>query len=305
MNIGIITVRGPDYHPNQRLCEAAVERGHRVTLVHPYRVWPSIIAAKHGLVIPPDFETPDVLMPRQGATIGNSCLALIQQCRLMGIPVVNELEAIRLAKHQFFALMTLAANKIPVPDTFFINALEGFEAAVDQLGGPPVVIKQVSGRQGKGVLLVKTIHEFHQIHTRHLDQRSGLLVQRFIPPDGRRDIRILVLGKEIVGAMELTPKSGDFRSNYHITGESHPTELSSELKAVALKASKTIGLEIAGVDVILDRRQRINVIEVNYSPGFKGLEAATGLDVAGRMVDYVIATYCKREGGNCERSELT
>ena len=176
--------------------------------------------------------------------------------------------------------------------------MEGFEAAVDQLGGPPVVIKQVSGRQGKGVLLVKTIPEFHQIHTSHLNQRSGLLVQRFIPPDGRRDIRILVLGGEIAGAMELTPKTGDFRSNYHITGESRPTELSSELKAVALNASKAIGLEIAGVDVIVDRRQQINVIEVNYSPGFKGLEAATGLDVAGSMVDYVITTYGIRKGGN-------
>jgi len=290
MHIGIITVRGFDYHPNRRLRQAAAERGHRLTLVHPYRVWPSIIQSDHGLVIPPGFDMPDVLVPRQGATIGHSCLVFIQQCHLMGIPVVNDLQAILLAKHQFFALMRLGTQKIPVPDTCFINAPEGFEAAVTRLGGAPVIIKQVSGRQGKGVILVKTIREFQQMHPRHLDPRAGLLVQRFIPPEGRRDFRILVLGKEIVGAMELKSATDDFRSNYHLTGKSYPTEPSAEIATVAIKAAQSLGLEIAGVDIIVDRNQKINVMEVNYSPGFKGLEAATGLDVAGRMVDYVTAT---------------
>ncbi|GAI93448.1 unnamed protein product, partial [marine sediment metagenome] len=110
-------------------------------------------------------------------------------------------------------------------------------------------------------------------------------------PAGRQDIRVLVIGGKVAGAMELRPKEGDFRANYHLSRESRPRDLTSELEGIALKAAAAVGLEIAGVDLIVDQNDRVNVIEVNYSPGFKGLEAATGLDIAGLIVDYVANTY--------------
>jgi ribosomal protein S6--L-glutamate ligase len=122
-------------------------------------------------------------------------------------------------------------------------------------------------------------------------------VQRFIPPTGRQDIRVLVVGRNIVGAMELHPKKGDFRANYHLSKESRPRDLTPELTRIALKASNAVGLEIAGVDLIVDINGRVSVIEVNYSPGFKGLEAATGLDIAGRIVGYVADTYGGKKHG--------
>jgi len=294
MNIGIITVRNSDYHPNKRLGEAAVQHGHKTFLLHPYRLWPSLVESKPGVSGQPDIETLDVVLPRQGATLGDSCLALIRHIGLMGIPLVNDLDSIFLAKNQFHTLQVLAASRMLVPDTFFVNSPEGFKQAIDCLKSYPVVLKQVSGRQGKGVVLVKNELKLDSVIHDHLDKRKGLLVQRFIPPMGRQDIRVLVVGGKAAGAMELKPKKGDFRANYHLNQKGCSMNLSAELERVALKAVDTIGLEIAGVDLIVDQDGRAMVIEVNYSPGFKGMEATTGLDIAAKIVEYVVTSYHKK-----------
>ena len=294
MNIGIITVRDSDYHPNKRLDNAASQHGHKTILVHPYRLWPSLVENKIGVSGQPDIQTLDVVLPRQGATIGDSCLALIHHMSLMGIPVVNDLDSILLAKNQFQTLQVLAASRILVPDTFFVNSPEGFKQAITRLKGYPVVLKQASGRQGKGVILVKTKQNLDSAIHEHLDKRKGLLVQRFIPPAGRQDIRVLVVGGKVAGAMELKPKKGDFRANYHLAKESRSKDLSAELEEIALRAADAVGLEIAGIDLILDQEGRAMVIEANYSPGFKGMEAATGLDIASKIVEYVVSTYHKK-----------
>jgi ribosomal protein S6--L-glutamate ligase len=302
LNIGIITVRDHDYHPNRRLGEAASERGHRITLVHPYRVWPVLNSSEPTLIGQSGMDFLDVVLPRQGATIGDSCLALIRHFSLMGIPVINDLDAIRLAKNQFLTLQTLTAARIPIPETVFVNSPDGFQGALAQLGGYPVVAKQVSGRQGDGVILVETSAGAESVTEKHLDARKGLLVQRFIPLAGRQDIRVLVLGGKVVGTMELRPKQGDFRANFHLSRDSRPKDLSPQQEEIALKAASAVDLEIAGIDLIVDQKDRVSVIEVNYSPGFKGLEAATGLDIAGRIVEYVVSTYGR--GKNSKRLQV-
>jgi ribosomal protein S6--L-glutamate ligase len=291
MNIGIITVRDRAYHPNRRFGEAASERGHRTTLVHPYRVWPALKGGEPTVVGQPNMDTLHAVLPRQGATIGDSCLALIRHFSLMGLPLVNDLDAIRLTKNQFLTLQALTAARIPVLETIFVNSPQGLQEALAQLGGYPVVVKQVSGRQGKGITLVDSNADEEIIASRHLDKRKGLLVQRFVPLSGRQDIRVMVVGGKSLGAMELRPKQGDFRANFHLSKESRPIDLSPEQEAIALKAAYAVDLEIAGVDLIVDQKGGVSVIEVNYSPGFKGLESATGLDIAGQIVDYIAETY--------------
>ena len=293
ITIGLITVRGPDYHPNLRLAEAAQKRDYKTLLVHPYRVWPDLSGKKFTFLGLPDREVPDVVVPRQGATIGESCLALIHQFGLMGIPVVNNLDSIRISKNKFLTLQVLTEAGIPAPDTLFVNSEEGFWEAVKRLGGTLLVAKQVSGRQGTGVILFDSINSAAVSIKDYLDRRSGLLIQRFIPPAGRKDIRVLVIGGEVVGAMELKPREGDFRANFHLSGESYPKDLSRDLARIAVKAVASVGLDIGGVDLLLDETGRAYVIEVNYSPGFKGLEAATGMDIAGKIVDYAVKTFRK------------
>ena len=291
MNIGIITAEGYHYPPTKRLAEAAAEKGHRIIVVDPVYVWPVLVNGSPGLEGELDIAMLDVVLPRQGATVNDSSLKLVPHLHRMGIPLVNNLDAIRLAKDQFLTLQALSAIQLPIPDTGFINSIEGFHLVLDRLGGYPVVLKQASGRVGEGVFLVKTEHQARLILHNNLETGKGMLVQRFIPPKNRLNIRVLVIGGKIAGAMKLKSKPGDFRSNFHLTQKSWPVELLPEWEEIALKAADALGLEIAGVDLIVDQKGEVRVIEVNYSPGFSGLEAATGLDIAGRIIDYVVKTY--------------
>lgn len=294
MNIGIITAEGYDYPPTKRLKEAAAEKGHRIVVVDPIYVWPVLVNGRPGLEGELDISMLDVVLPRQGATVNDSSLKLVPHLHRMGIPLINNLDAIRLAKDQFLTLQALSAVQLPIPDTGFINSIDGFHLVLDRLGGYPVVLKQASGRVGEGVFLVKTEHQARLILHNNLETGKGMLVQRFIPPEDRLNIRVLVIGEKVAGAMKLKPKPGDFRSNFHLTQKSWPVELLPKWEEIALKAADALGLEIAGVDLVVDEKGKVRVIEVNYSPGFSGLEAATGLDIASRIIDYVVETYGRR-----------
>ncbi|MBW1891328.1 MAG: RimK family alpha-L-glutamate ligase [Deltaproteobacteria bacterium] len=289
MNIGIITVRDLDYHPNGRLSQSAAEKGHRAVLIHPYEVWPKIGEEGLGYEGRPDLRSMDVIMPRQGATIGESSLTLLHHLSHMGIPLVNDFDAVRITRSQIMTLQALAIEKIPVPDTLFVNSRKGFFKAIPLTGGYPVVVKQVSGRQGAGIQLVENRNQADAMLAKDIDLRTGILLQRFIPTVGRQDLRIFVVGGRAAGAMEIQPENGDFRANFHLTRKSRPRKVTPMLEKIALDAARVTGLDIAGIDLIVDRHDDIYVIEVNYSPGFKGLEKATGLDIAGCMIDCAIA----------------
>ncbi len=298
MNIGIITAEGYEYPPTMRLSEAAEKKGHRIIVVDPLQLWPILKGGRPATVGASDIGTLDVVLPRQGATVNDSSLTLIPHVKLLGIPLVNNLDAIRLAKDQFLTLQALSTVRLPIPDTGFINSYEGFQSVLARLGGYPVVVKQASGRVGEGVFLVNTEHKARLILHNNLIASKGMLVQKFIPPVNRQDIRVLVIGGKIAGAMKLKPNPGDFRANFHLTKKSWPVDLPSNWENISLRAAEALGLEIAGVDLIVDQKGVVSVIEVNYSPGFSGLEAATGLDIAGRIIDYVVETYGKRPSNN-------
>ena len=291
INIGIITAEGYEYPPTKRLSEAAAQRGHRLIVVDPLQVWAILEGGDPGMVGMPDIEILDVVLPRQGSTVNDSSLALVPHLWHMGIPLVNHLDAIRLAKDQFLTLQALSAAQLPIPDTGLINSYEGFQSVLARLGGFPVVVKQVSGRVGEGVCLVETDHKARLILHNNLEPSKGMLVQKFIPPDNRQDIRVLIIGGVVVGAMKLKPKEGDFRANFHLSKKSWPVDLATEWENVSLRAADALDLEIAGVDFMVDPYGKVWVVEVNYTPGFSGLEAATGLDIAGRIIDYVAETY--------------
>jgi ribosomal protein S6--L-glutamate ligase len=287
MNIGIMTVNDFSFHPTMRLAQAAKKRGCNTILINPYQMLSGIQRCQFRYSIKDLPQPPDVVLPRQGSPMGDYGLALLRQFMHLGIPLINGLEGISIARNQYITLQTLAAAGLPVPDTFFITAQEGFHRAVERLGGYPVIVKQIDGMGGEGVDRVKQGDDISHLCETLLKEKKGAVVQRFIPPENRRDLRILVVGDQVSGAMALTPKKGEFRSNFHLDGQAGPIDLSREWEEMAITAAKACHLEIAGVDLIVAADGTPYIMEVNYSPGFRGLEETTRIDIAGKIIDYV------------------
>ena len=286
MHIAILSVRDETYHPNSRLMAAAVEMGHRISLVHT-RDCLSCIQEGQQTIRLPEADLPDILLPRVGATINDYALSVVKHFELSGTRVVNGFESILMARNKFMGLQRLARQGVSVPDTYLVVTKAGFERSVEQLGGYPVVAKMPSSRQGNGVMLVENQATASFVMNNLLDNTRGILVQEYIPPEGRTDIRAFVLGDRVLGAMSLNPKPGDFRTNIHITGEGRMLTLSPGLSKLAVQSSRVLALEISGCDIILQKNDSPKVIEVNYSPGFRGLEHVTGMDIAKRIIHYV------------------
>ena len=283
-SLALVTVRGEDFHPNRRLLQAASQQGLRAFLLNPYHMVPRLGAGGFGLA---RGEIPRLVLPRQGADLGACCLDLLRQLELAGARVVNPPRAVALCSRKQAALQVLAAKGLPLPRTCLAADGDGFWLAVESLGGYPLVAKKPSGRQGNGVALIRNREQAALALTHWLKPRQGLILQEFVAPMGRRDYRLLMIGPRCAGAMELEPRPGDFRANYHQGRAAAAFEPGPELVGLAVETCRALGLEIAGVDIMLAPDGRALVCEANYAPGFAGLEAVTGLDIAGVMVAYL------------------
>lgn len=286
MHVAILSVRGETYHPNSRLMAAAVEMGHRISLIHT-RDCLSCIQGDQQTVGLPEADFPDILLPRVGATINDYALSVVRHFEFSGCRVINGFESILMARNKFMGLQRLARRGISVPDTYLVVTREGFERSVERLGGYPVVAKMPSSRQGNGVMLVENQVTASFVMNNLQDNTRGILVQEYMPPEGRTDIRAFVLGDRVLGAMSLKPNPEDFRTNIHITGQGRSLTLSPGLSKLAVQSSRALALEISGCDIIVRNNDSPKVVEVNYSPGFRGLEHATGIDIAKRIIHYI------------------
>jgi ribosomal protein S6--L-glutamate ligase len=157
---------------------------------------------------------------------------------------------------------------------------------LDPVGGTPVILKLLEGSQGKGVVLAETRRSAESIIAAFSKLDANFLVQEYIEEAGGSDIRVLVVGKTVVGAMMRTASDGEFRANLHQGGKAVVLKLSKEEKALALHATQSVNLKVAGVDLIRSSRGPL-VLEVNSSPGLEGIEAATGKDIAGRIIKFL------------------
>ncbi len=303
MIIGIMTVNGIDFHPNRRLLEAAKARGHEIVLINPYEISCYLEMGRASLAGLPDplgiskdipGQVPDVILPRQGSPMGEYGFVLLRHFMQMGIPLVNSIEGITIAKNQYVTLQTLAAAGIRVPDTCFITRKISFFKAVEHLGGFPVIAKQVDGMGGDGVVKIENGIQAEKHLDTQLNSLKGMLVQQFFNPGGRQDLRMLVIGGRVAGTMSLEPVPGDFRANIHQNSRAtaiDTDDLPGAWADLALDAARACHLDIAGVDMILEKGGNPIVIEVNYSPGFRGLEQATGKDISRRIIEYVTLGY--------------
>ena len=288
LTIGIMTINGFEFHPNARFRQEAAKRGHGIMLIDPYGMGCMIEEGKPGVFMADHPDLPDLVMPRQGSPMGEYGFVLLRQFDALGIPLKNSLEGVTIARNQFITLQHLTAARIPVPDTCFVTREDNFFRAVAKLGGYPVVAKQVDGMGGDGVTLVNSREEARAYLSSRFSPRKGGLVQAYILPEDRMDVRLLVIGNKVTGAMALTPATGQFKANIHQQGRARPFVPDRQQVKMAVAAARACCLDVAGVDMLVTQGQGSRIIEVNYSPGFRGLEEATGLNIAGKILDHVI-----------------
>jgi ribosomal protein S6--L-glutamate ligase len=230
----------------------------------------------------------DGVVPRIGASITFYGLAVLRQLEMMGVFPANTSEAIARSRDKLSALQLLSRHDIGIPPTAFARRREDLRSAIRRVGGPPVILKLLEGTQGTGVILAESVKSAESVLDAMHSLKQNILIQAFIAESMGTDFRAIVIGQKVVAAMARQAVEGEFRSNLHRGGTARAVTLEPQFTATAVHAAQVLGLNIAGVDMIASREGPM-VLEVNSSPGLEGIESATGVDVAGAMIDFVLA----------------
>ena len=283
MKIAILS-RNARLYSTQRLVEAARARGHVVRVLDPLRCYVRI--APGGVAIRykgKPVRDLDAAIPRIGTQSTFYGTAVLRQLEMMGIYTPNSSDAVLRARDKLRSLQILAAQGIAMPVTVFGDNPDDTEDLLAMLGEPPHVIKLNEGSQGSGVVLAEKRSASQSVIEAFRGLYANFLVQEFIAEAKGRDLRCFVVGGKVVAAMQREAGAGDFRANLHRGGSAEPVTLSAAEKRIAVQAAAALGLGIAGVDLLRSGRGPL-VLEVNASPGLEGIEAVTGVDVAGAII---------------------
>jgi ribosomal protein S6--L-glutamate ligase len=280
-----ILSRKRSLYSTRRLVEAIRTRGHRPLVLDTLRCNLILSAGNPRMTFRGvELRGLEVVIPRIGASVTGYGLAVVNHLEMMGVPVLNAAVGIARSRDKLRCLQLLASSGLPIPRTVMARDRSNVPRLLDEVGGLPAIVKLLRGTQGVGVMLASTLAELQGILDTFWDLGQEIVLQEFVAESRGRDIRALVVGGRVVGAMRRKARRGEFRSNLHRGGRGKPVTLAPEFMEAAVQAIRVVGLEVAGVDV-LETRRGPTVMEVNSSPGFEGLERATGLDVAGAIVE--------------------
>jgi ribosomal protein S6--L-glutamate ligase len=288
--IGILSRRRSLYS-TRRLVESAARLGHRTIVLDPLRCHLALSRGEPTVFyrgLEGRLPEIDVVLPRIGASITNHGLAVVNQFDMMGVPLVNNSQPIACSRDKLRSLQLLAAAGIDIPRTVMARDPSQIHRALEIVGGPPAVIKVIQGTQGIGVILAETEQAAQSILETFSSLGTNILIQEFVEESEGRDIRALVVGSRVVTAMRRQARIGEFRSNVHRGGTGIATDLPEDYQRAALQATRVMGLQVAGVD-LLESSQGPKVMEVNSSPGLEGQEKCSGVDIAGAIVEYAVA----------------
>ncbi|WP_168627033.1 MULTISPECIES: RimK family alpha-L-glutamate ligase [unclassified Cryobacterium] len=286
MKLAILS-RAPHSYSTQRLRAAAVQRGHNVKVLNTLRFAIDLSGPEPDLHFRGrPLSIYDAILPRIGNSITYFGTAVVRQFEQMDVYTPNTANGITNARDKLRATQILSRHNIGMPATAFVRNRADVRPAIERVGGAPVVIKLLEGTQGIGVILAPEAKVAEAIIETLHSTNQNVLIQRFIAESRGRDIRALVVGDRVVAAMRRSAIGDEFRSNVHRGGSVEPVDLTPEYARAAVRSAQIMGLKIAGVDM-LEGHDGPLVMEVNSSPGLQGIEAATKLDVAGAIIDYI------------------
>lgn len=295
MRIGILS-RNRNLYSTSRLVDAANERGHDVTVLDYLRSYMDITSAKPRVLFRGEEVAFDAVIPRIGASYTFYGTALVRQFEMMGVYSVNSSQGITRSRDKLHSMQLLARARVGLPVTGYAHATQDIEGLLDVVGGTPVVVKLLEGTQGLGVVLAETKKAAESVIGAFRQLDANILVQEYIKESKGVDIRALVVGGRVVAAMKRKGAPDEFRSNLHRGGTAEKVILTAQERATAVKAARTMGLNVAGVDLLASDRGPL-VLEVNSSPGLEGIEKSSERDVADAIVRFIEENATKKKHG--------
>lgn len=286
MKIAILS-QDPSLYSTQRLKEAGEKQGHEMRVIDYLRCYMNITSHRPSVMYQgKPLDNIDAIIPRIGASKTFYGTAVVRQFEMMGVFTPNESQAISRSRDKLRCLQLLAREGIGLPVTGFAHSTQDIDGLINIVGGTPLVIKLLEGTQGIGVVLAETHHAATSVIEAFRGLEANILVQEFIEEATGSDLRCFVVGDKVIAAMKRQAAPGEFRSNLHRGGTAETIKLTPEERSTAIRSAKAMGLKVAGVDLLRSNHGPV-VIEVNSSPGLEGIEKATQIDVAGKIVEYI------------------
>lgn len=279
--------RNPNLYSHKRLKEAAEARGHELDIIDTLRCYMNIASRRPEIYYNGEkLPIYDAVIPRIGASITFYGMAVLRQFEMQGVYPLNESVGIGRSRDKLRSMQLLARDGIGLPVTTFAHDPKQTDEVLQLAGGAPLVIKLLEGTQGIGVVLADTDRSAKSVIEAFRGAKVNILVQEFIKEAGGTDIRALVVGGKVIAAMKRTGAPEDFRSNLHRGGSAQTIKISPEERSTAIRSAKAMGLNVCGVDMLRANHGPV-VMEVNSSPGLEGVENATKIDVAGKIIEYL------------------
>lgn len=287
MKIAILSA-GKNNYSTRRLVEAARQRNHTPIIVDYTKAYMAIESSNpsvhwEGTTV----NNVEAVIPRVAASYTRYGASVLRQFEMMRAYTATSSLALVRSRDKLRSMQLLARAGVGIPKTVFAGKTSNADELLELVGGAPVIVKLLESTQGKGVVLAETKKAAKSVVEAFYSINANIILQEFIEEADGADIRVIVVGDRVIGSMMRKGVEGEFRSNLHRGGEASAVELTKKEHNMALKAARTLGLSIAGVDLIRSKRGPL-VLEVNSSPSLEGIEAQTGQDIAGEMIDFVV-----------------
>lgn len=291
MKIAILTT--DSRQEDSRLAEAAAQRGHSAEILTVQKCSIGICNKQPQIFFKgKDVSTAyDIVIPRINIPYTQHGLAILRQFQAMGVHTTDVAHSLEMGRDKLRCKQHLIQNDVPTPKTGYAYSQSDYDMIIESVGGPPLILKLIEGTEGTGVFLARDEKEARNILSSFKQFDARIIVQEFIEESAGMDLRCFVVGGRVIASMRRESQDGDFRANVALGAKSFSETVSGEEEETVLKAAKSIGINIAGVDVIRSKRGSL-IIEINVSPDFcgeSGLEATSGVDVAGAIIDFAVA----------------
>ena len=291
MNKGWMLVKPKfqESYETERLLEEFGNHNIEVKLIDPNEI--DIFVNKENkqsiLVNGKSLPLPKFVFPRTGSGTTYYIKAVIRHFERMGVPVINSSEAIDNVKDNLYTHQILAQSNLDIPNTMLLKHPIDIDFVEKNIGFP-VIVKKISGSYGRGVFLCENKKQLNQLVTMaELTKKSyDIIIQEFVKDTWGKDLRVFVVNNKVVGCMMRQATDDDFRANLSRGGEGFPYEVNEQIEWLSSEASKALGLDIAGVDLLF-QNGGYKICEVNSNPGFEGMEQYTKKNIAGEIVSFI------------------